>query len=164
MVENVKRQIFAEFARGTVNNIWYSRSYIDIEILNKEKQFESLKEEKNRNIGILLCLSTEMDKTKANYWLPEQLPSNVKFKYILVESPGGDDSLLKDLMESLEKDSKISKLFKGSEILTLSPAIPSVYMNKKIDESSRQFFHFCYAICVSMLAKGYISRHFPMKK
>ncbi|XP_076080272.1 uncharacterized protein LOC143051149 [Mytilus galloprovincialis] len=149
MVQNVKAHIFAEFEKSTFRNMWYGRRSITIDIIKETKQYEALKDN-NQKIGLLVCIPSQDDLSKAKYCLPEKLPSNIKCKSLLVEKQGGVDSVVENINRCTEKNPNIKHLFKGSDIKTLSPVPPTVYVNTKMDESTKQFLYFVFAICVSV--------------
>lgn len=136
MVKNVQRQLCVEWP-----DIWHN-----IEILKDNTTNEARHENDDNKVGLLLCISTTTKQ--ADYYLPKNLPQNIKDKYILVETQPGE-TLSKDLQEYL-KIPKIWNIFEGSKQIILPPKTQSIYDNMKIDPATRESIFFMYALLMSL--------------
>lgn len=159
VMEKIKTQIYVENTRSKVLNMWYRKEHPDIEIMKENWQYQASTDDE-KNICLLLCVSSETDQKTGNYWLPAKLPPNVKCM-TFVETQFRTKELNKYVTSYLkEKQNKLWAVFKVYDFKLLSPVSSSMYMNTKIDASSRQILLVAYALSVSLMLKKFV----PLRK
>lgn len=154
-MEKVKTQIFVEYKRFDFRNWWYERNSVDVEILKEDWQYEASNYD-NKKTQLMLCLSSETDKKDGSYWLPENLPPNTE-SIILVETQFREENLFENALFHLKNKPNILTVFAHSKFQNLYPVSDSIYMNKNINDSTRQCLYVTYALCVSLMLKGRFS-------
>ncbi|XP_071139991.1 uncharacterized protein [Mytilus edulis] len=158
IMQKVKTQIFFEYTRFNIMNLWFNRKKIDIEMSNGDDPYIDSTDDKNKRVMLMVCVSAETNEEEAKYLLPKKIPSNTE-NITVVEAKRGEDNLRENALSYLKKYPMMSKLITSSKYqIVLSPATSSLYQNKQLDDSSRQCVYVIYALFMSAVLQKFIRK------
>lgn len=72
IMQKVKTQIFFEYTRLNIMNLWFNRKKIDIEMSNGDDPYIDSTDDKNKRVMLMVCVSAETNEEEAKYLLPKK--------------------------------------------------------------------------------------------